>query len=474
MRRLGATGLLGAMLVVAAAPRPAEAVDFEVSSTTALQIYEVGGGQPGLFLTRRRVTERLTLQVAGILPREDEPGYDGPRVSASLVLRLDTDFGASDREFNPASELWYVPGYDPYAVDLMIAELRVRDLFSRTTDLRAGRLISLDPTGFSAVDGVEVTVRTPWHLALWVQTGVEVVSGERLSSGGFEVDGVLRMRRDDVYAEDFLEFQDPALRVVAAGGLSLIGFDWLDADLAYRQGIVPEDGGRTSYQRLAGTASVTAGMFRGALVAGGDLALNALDEVSLELGVQPLRWLVVSLAGRYDAPVFDTDSIFVAFWSDPALDLELLARFRPINGLELGLLGNVRQAGLDDQSGDVFDADELGYGGEVYGRIRWSWLQGELRGKVGLGFGGRRIGVIGRLVATPRGQRVSFDLRGMVLGLRDDLDPDDHQISVGYVVGARYRVTRDAAILFEFEHNSSDELGQQFRFLTLLDLGVWL
>lgn len=474
MRGLGATGLFGAMLVVVAAPRPARAVDVEVSSTTSLQIYEVAGGPPGLFLARRRVTERLTLQVAGILPREDEPGYDGPRVSASLVLRLDTDFGASDRELNPSSALWYVPGYDPYAVDLMIAELRVRDLFSGSTDLRAGRLISLDPTGFSALDGVEVVVRTPWHLALWARTGVEVVAGQRLSSGGFEVDGVLRLRRDGLHADQFPEFEDPALRVVAAAGLSLEGFDWIAADLAYRQGVVPGDGGRTSYLRLAGAASVTAGMFRGALVAGGDLALGALDEVALELGVQPLRWLLVGLAGRYDAPVFDTDSVFVAFWAEPALDLELLVRFRPIGGLELGVLGTVRQAGLAGEGGRVFDADELGYGGELYGRIRWSWLQGELRGRVGLGYGGRRIGVIGRLVATPRGQRFSVDLRGMVLGLRDDLDPEDRQISIGYVVGARYRVTDDAALLFELEHNATDELGQQFRFLTLLDLGVWL
>jgi hypothetical protein len=469
-----ATSLLGAVLVVGLAPLPAGAVDVQVSNTTALQIYDVAGGQPGLFLTRRRLTERLTLQVAGILPREDEPGYRGPRISASIVLRLDTDFGGSSREINPSSELWFVPGYDPYAVDLMIAEVRVRDLFRGTTDVRAGRLISMDPTGFSAVDGIEVVARLPWHLGLWVQTGVEVAGGQRLSSGGFEVDGVLRMRRDDLYDEDYLEFQEPALRVVAAGGLSLIGFDFLDVDLAYRQGIVPEDGGRTSYQRLAGTASVSAGMFRGALVAGGDIALARMDEVSLELGVQPLSWLLVSLAGRYDAPVFDTDSIFVAFWSDPSLDLELRLRLRPLSGLELGAVGSVRQAGFLEDGGEVFDAEGLGYGGELYGRIRWSWLQAELRGRVGLGFGGRRVGVIARIVATPRGQRLSFDLRGIVLGLRDDLDPGVRQISLGYVVGARYAMTRDAALLFEFEHNANDEVGQQFRFLTLLDLGVWL
>lgn len=466
--------VLGLSLFAFFSPNTATALDVQVSNTTSTQIYEVAGGQPGLFLTRRRVTERLTLQLSGLLPRESEAGYDGPRVSAALVLRLDMDFGHYNREINPSSDLWFVPGYDPYAVDLMIAHIAVRDLLSQTTDIRAGRLISLDPTGFSAVDGVEVIVRLPVHLGFWLQAGVEAVSGQRLSSGGFEIDGVLHVRRDELFDDEHTEFLDPPTRVVVAGGLSLIDFDWVTAEVAYRQGIIPGDGGRSSYQRLAGVASVSAGPFRGGLVAGGDLALGRLDELSLELGVRPISWLAISALGRYDAPVFDIDSIFAAFWSDPSLDFELKLGFRLLPALELGLSGLVRQVGFLSPEGDAFDEEGLRYGGQAYGRIRWRWLQAELRGRIGLGYGGRRVGVIGRLVATPSGRRMSLDLRGIVLGLRDDLQPADHRITLGYVVGARYQMDRDAALLFEFEHNSSHELGQQFRFLVLLDLGLWI
>ena len=93
---------------------------------------------------------------------------------------------------------------------------------------------------------------------------------------------------------------------------------------------------------------------------------------------------------------------------------------------------------------------------------------------MGFGYGGRRIGVIGRLVAAPSGRRFSFDLRGIVLGLQEDLEPQRRMISLGYVVGARYQMSRDAAVLFEFEHNGSEALGQQFRVLALLDLGFWI
>lgn len=466
--------VLSLSLVSIFSPNTANGLDVQVSSTTSTQIYEVAGGQPGLFLTRRRVTERLTLQLSGLLPRESEAGYDGPRISAALMLRLDMDFGHNGREINPNSDLWFVPGYDPYAVDLMIAHIAVRDLFNRTTDIRAGRLISLDPTGFSAIDGAEVVVRLPMHLGFWLQAGVEVVNGQRLSSGGFEVDGVLRVRRDELFAEDYPEFLPPPTRVVVAGGLSLIDFDWVTAEVAYRQGIIPEDGGRSSYQRLAGTASVSAGPFRGGLVAGGDLALGRLDELSLELGVRPVSWLAIGLLGRYDAPVFDIDSIFAAFWSDPSLDFELKFGFRLLPGIELGISGLVRQVGFLAPEGDAFDEEGLRYGGQAYGRIRWRWLRAELRGRIGLGYGGRRVGVIGRLVATPSGRWVSIDLRGILLGLREDLQPQQHTITLGYVIGARYQLDRDAALLFEFEHNSSHEMGQQFRFLALLDLGLWI
>lgn len=461
-------------LLLTALPLTAMALDVQVSSTTSTQVYEVYGGNPGLFLTRRRVTERLTLHLARLLPREAEPGYGGPRISASFSLRIDADFGHRSAETRLTSELWFIPGYDPYAVDILVGEVRVRDLFRRTTDLRAGRIISFDPTGFFALDGVEVAVRTPWHLRLWFQTGADVVAGQRLSSGTFEVDGIARQRRDDFASDQFLEIEDTPTRVVIAAGASLMDLDWLSADISFRQGIEPSDDSSTSYQRLAGVVSFNTGRFRGGLQAGGDFALGMLDRLAIELGVRPTSWLRVSLLGQYDAPVFDVHSIFAAFWSEPSIDGELRLEFRPFQRFVVGLSGIVRQTGVQLRGGNISDVDGLRYGGSLYSRLRWRWLMAELRGRVGLGFGGQRIGAIARVLASIPRNPLSFDFRGIIFSTREDLEPEEAIISYGYVVGARYELSDDASILFELEHNASEELGQQFRFLAMLDLGVWI
>lgn len=197
-RTLRSTPWVLLILSVFLAPVPASALDVHISSTTSTQVYDVHSGRIDLFLHRRRVTERLTLRLDRILPDEDEPGYDGPRLSFAFSLRLDTEFGNSDREISPSSDLWYVPGFDPYAVDLVVVELAARDLFRGTTDLRAGRLVTLDPTGFAALDGLELRVRILRWVEVWAAAGVEVVSGERLSSGNFEVDGVVQIGRAHV------------------------------------------------------------------------------------------------------------------------------------------------------------------------------------------------------------------------------------------------------------------------------------
>ena len=451
---------------------PAHALDVLVSSTTSTQVYDVRTGRIDLFLHRRRVTERLTLRLDRVLPDEDEPGYEGPRMSFVFALRLDTDFGDSSREISPSSDLWYIPGFDPYAVDLVTAELAVRDLFRGTTDVRAGRLVTFDPTGFSALDGLELRVRILRWAEVWAAAGVEVVSGERLSSGGFEVDGVVRVRRDGLDPEEHREVEEPPTRVVVAAGASLIRLDWMTLDLAYRQGIVPGDESRTSYQRLAGDFTFTAGPVDGGAAAGGDIALGLVDEVSAEVGVRPIRWMRLSLGGRYDAPVFDTDSIFVAFWSEPAVEGELDVELRPLDRLVFGATGYVRDVSVfADDSGDP---SSLGYGGAIYTRLRYRWLMGEVRARLGEGFGGQRVGVVWRIVASIPRAHLGLDFRGTLLGLREDIPPHGNRVSFGYVVGARYQMSPEAAVVFELEHNGSHDLGHQLRFLALLDLGFWL
>jgi hypothetical protein len=387
-------------------------------------------------------------------------------------LRLDTDFGHSGGETNPDNALWYVPGFDPYAVDLMVVELGVRELLRGTTDLRAGRLVTYDPTGFGALDGLELRVRILRWVEVWAFTGVEVAAGERLSSGSFEVDGVIRVRRDELDSTEFLEVEEPATRVVIGAGASLVGLDWLSVDLAFRQGIVPADETVTSFQRLAGVVDFAAGPVHGSAVAGGDLALGLVDEIGAEVSVRPLSWLRLGLGGRYDAPVFDMDSIFVAFWSEPSIEGELVAELMLWRGLRLGASGYIRDVSFLQPEGD--DPETLGYGGAVFGRFAWRWLRGELKARLGDGYGGLRLGVIWRMSALIPRYGLGFDFRGTLLGVREDIPPYERRVSLGYVIGARYQMSREAALLLEFEHNASQQLGQQLRFLALLDLRFWL
>jgi hypothetical protein len=264
--------------------------------------------------------------------------------------------------------------------------------------------------------------------------------------------------------------------VVISGGARLIGLSWLSAEVAYRQGVVPGAELRTSYQRLAGSAAFEVGDYlRGGVLASGDLALGLVNELSAELSVRPWRLLRITAAARYDAPVFDTDSIFVAFWSDPALEGQLRADLTLVPGIVLSGAGLVRQVGfLAPDEDEALSSGALRFGGEGRARLQRGRFLGELRARIADGYGGRRAGADLRLAARLPGDRVTLDVRGTVLGLRQDVTPFDHQVSLGYVVGARYLMTREAALLFELEHNASRLLGQQLRFLVMLDMGFWI
>jgi hypothetical protein len=457
-------------ITVSAAPSVG-ALEAKVSSRTATQIYEVQGGEPGLFLLRRRFSERLNLSLSHLLPGEEEAGYRGPRLTAHTMLRLDTDVGFFEREITPDSPNHYVPGYDPYALDLMVAELKLRDLLWQTTDLRVGRLLGFDAGGFFAFDGAHVVVRLPWHVKVWVAAGAEVVTGQRLSSGSFEVDGVLRQRRDQLDEDAHTEFEHPPTRALIAVGASLHEWDWLTVDLAYREGVVTSGKVRSSYRFLAGSASVAWGPLRGGLRVAGELASQRLTELSADFEIRPWRSLRLRLEGRYDAPFFDVDSIFAAFWADPALEGLLTATLRLWEGLHLGLSGLYRQLGFLAPDGQAFDSEGSRQGGELFGRWQWHWLAAQVRGRFEQGYGGQRLGATARLFARAPVRPFSADLRGTVLRHTEDLAPYQEVLTYGYVVGAHYRVRQNLAVTVELEHNANRLVGQQFRFVAFIDLG---
>jgi hypothetical protein len=143
----------------------------------------------------------------------------------------------------------------------------------------------------------------------------------------------------------------------------------------------------------------------------------------------------------------------------------------PHEALRVGGSAIVRDVELFGASGEAASGSSaLRFGGEGYARLRFDRYRGELRGRVSDGFGGRRVGVQGRFSARLPGERVSVDVRGILLGIRPDLQPREHQLSLGYVVGAEYQMSPEAALLFELEHNYGHLSGQQLRFLVLLDL----
>jgi hypothetical protein len=196
-----------AVLVAAAAPRPARAYEFEIRARTYGQAEElrsirfVGGS---LLLSSRTFTQTLALSIWDIgRPSRIWRLYDptpekhgGPRLSFHTYLRLDHDFGewvTGDIDIGPRtlSAIDVIPELENQSLqlDLLYAYFSAEDLAGGLLDLHLGRQVGTDALDWYAMDGLTARVESRFGVAAEAFGGLVVRESSPLGSGTFEPDG---------------------------------------------------------------------------------------------------------------------------------------------------------------------------------------------------------------------------------------------------------------------------------------------
>jgi len=317
---LGLTASWLSTLVVLAA-RTAAAYDVGVALRTVGQGYQErrydprGGNE---VLSRRRLTQYLTLSVDHLEPGSWAERGDSGQINAGVILRFDMDFGryatAAPGGANAIGEL------PQNQVDVLQATVTGRDLAGRL-DFELGRQIHLDALDFWAVDGLRLDVRL-WRALRVEGLAATEVRGERpISAPIFELDGTSAGDKDPASRAQ----QNAALRPTAGAALT-----WRDelspvgARVAYRRswsatvgdvapagpGTFPSTG--INAEHLVAMADVTTRWVSAEGGARYDFLTAAWNRHEVALRVGRERRSVV-LEQSYFMPTFDGDSIWNVF-----------------------------------------------------------------------------------------------------------------------------------------------------------------
>jgi hypothetical protein len=489
---------IAAALAATSAPTTARAYEAEIDASTAGQAYQLKGVSGDPVLSRRRVTQTLSLGVYDI--GDLGKSGDGPQVSFRARLRLDADFGVSVEEHaldRSSATARFIPGLAPAPIDLMYGYLEARRLFGGALTLRAGRQYVVDPLGWYAFDGALARVITPAYVALEAYGGFEVRGGLPLSSSRWD-QGVQRVDRSDYPSTGYPSAQQAAIAPTYAVALESVGPSWMHARASYRKawntgesfvgnggflggpdtlGIY--DRRRVSSERVGGGMELQPlGLFdlRGAFV----YDLYGRQLTTLQAGAE-LTLEKVTVGVHYDfwRPLFDADSIFNLFGIEPMDDVSLRVEIDPSKRLSLGVDGNVRRYRSDDAARPTVQvASSVGYGGSA--RARYVWPRARLSARASALGGDQGLRVGGDLAYERQlGERWMMDARLSAWRFDDKLraDASGHTrsaTSLGYVLGGGYRIDRDTKVGVQFEHDSNRLVGQRYRLLAVLDVRTWL
>ncbi len=132
----GGTFVAGAF-VLAFAPA-ALASDYEITSDTAAQFYDVRSPTGETVLARRRLTTTLGVGAYDLVARE--PGNPlGPELSFKARVRYDADYGASPAEVDMTNYARFLPGFSRGPVDLMYAYVEGRRFLHGWLGFKLGR-----------------------------------------------------------------------------------------------------------------------------------------------------------------------------------------------------------------------------------------------------------------------------------------------------------------------------------------------
>lgn len=451
--RVAALGV-GALMALPAAPEVA-AVQFRVHSQTVGDAYQLVTSGNTL-INRRRIHQYLGFEAHDLL------GDGGYQVNATTLFRFDTDFGLTDRLLDE------VPTLRREQLSIQYAWVDARNI-GGFLDVRLGRQIHADALDYLMLDGAIVRLRSPWHVGLEIQAGLEVKEGmSALNASMFELDGVR-----------VIEGRTPNDRATWVVGAALTTEDlqYTRARVGYRRlfsdgAVVSEKVGGSFYQRLVERLHLQG-------LASWDLYNGRFDRISGGLRWQVTDAFDVDLEYVRLLPSFDADSIFNIFTAFPLNDGNLRLRVHPSRDAQLYLGGMVRFFGNEGYTDGVL-LDEVDTVVAAWGAMtgyhhrfgRAGRLHVDLSWESGYG-GDRLLGDVGGTIAIVEGEW-EVDGRLTTVVFDDGLQPNLEGVSFGYQIGGKYLVERRAAIALMVEQNFSRLQPQNLRLFAVIDLDIWL
>lgn len=452
------------------------AADYWLYSRSSAQINEIRGFNGYNFLQRRRIVEQLGFNIVNIIPGEKESDYDGIRLSSQLFLNIDLDFGADNLEFDSTMPDSFVPGYQPYRVDLTNAVIELKNI-AHFIDLTLGRQFFLEPAAWNYFDGAKVTFHTPWYFSAIIWGGTMVTNGFPFSYSSFQLDGVIRINRSDIDSETRSDLADISWQPGWGIALKTENLDLIRAEVSLRQ-IWDLDQENTEIGVVGAPINQMAGALiefdwrwlnAGAQIAS-ELTLAEINEAHLFVGYRILPQLKIIAEYQLWKPVFSLDSIFNVFWLETQNDVGLRLNYRPYREIELEGYFNGRiysDLEYDDKDTDV----DWGGGGSVVLRFPYWFVKAHLQARNS--DNGLKAGVDITGGYEPI-RTLSLNVRFSLWRFEDELLTKYYGNNVGYSLGAKYQISSWLSLLGEYEHNYNRIDGNQFRSLILMQFGLWL
>jgi hypothetical protein len=499
----------------------AHAIEPELTSDSAAQLYDVRSPTGQTVLDRTRFTSTLGVNVYDILG-EDTPtrGYrGGPELDFRARVRYDADYGIGGQETDPTQPEYVVPGLadNSALVDVMYAYIEGRRLLHGVIGFKLGRQYMVDSLGWWSFDGAEIKATLPYYFAVEGYGGLEVRGGMPLSTARFEAGGVWRGNRSSFDPSLYPQFQPADVAPAVGAAIESSGVTWLQSRLTYRRvydtgsvGVVEfpnaniplgPNGVNASYDQTRISTdklgyAVEADLRKVGAVKAGlayDLYNVRFSQIYGSLDVFATKRLTLSADYDFYAPSYDADSIWNVFASEPINDVSLRGSY--VNGhLSLsagahariydlytanpntGVAPNTNAPSSPNLVGPTYgtyptNGHPFDEGGDIGARYKWGEGNLGLRAAADVGDAGDRVG------ADLSGQRV-LETRYLFAGRLgvwqwdDKLRADRDATNFGYMLGVGYRFAPRCQAMFEWQHDMNRLVGQRFRALLTLSVAI--